>query len=79
MVQARWTTPHRPPAGLPPSDPDALREAVDEAAGLLGKAKHPMILADVEVHRFGLQDDLIDLAESANSADRDDDLLPARA
>ncbi len=66
MVQARWTAPHRPPAGLPPSDPDALREALDEAAELLSKAEHPMILADVEVHRFGLQDDLIDLAEAAN-------------
>ena len=66
MVQARWTTPHRPPAGLPPSDRDALREAVDEAVGLLAKARHPMILADVEVHRFGLQDDLIALAEGAN-------------
>jgi indolepyruvate decarboxylase len=66
MVQARWPTPHRPGAGIPPSDPDALREAVDEAVALLSKATHPMILADVEVHRFGLQDDLIDLAESAN-------------
>ena len=25
--------PHRPPEGLPPSDPDALREAIDEACG----------------------------------------------
>src|SRR4051812_7032170 len=56
--------PHRPSAGLPPSDPDALREAVDEAASMLTAAKRPMILADVEVHRFGLQDDLIALAES---------------
>jgi indolepyruvate decarboxylase len=64
MVQARYTIPHKPPAGLPPSDPDALREAVDEAATLLTKAKRPMILTDVEVHRFGLQDDLLALAES---------------
>ena len=62
-----WSSPraaHRPPAGLPPSDPEALREAVDEAAAMLTAAKRPMILADVEVHRFGLQDDLIALAES---------------
>jgi indolepyruvate decarboxylase len=56
--------PHRIPAGLPPSDPDALREAVDEAAALLSVAKRPMILADVEIHRFGLQDELLTLAES---------------
>ncbi|HEY2158306.1 MAG TPA: thiamine pyrophosphate-binding protein, partial [Isosphaeraceae bacterium] len=49
MVQARWTTPHWPPAGLPPSDPDALREALDEACELLSQATRPMILADVEV------------------------------
>jgi len=56
--------PHRPPAGLPPSDPDALREAVDEAAAMLTAARRPVILADVEVHRFGLQDALLGLAES---------------
>ena len=65
MVLAREIHPHRPPAGLPPSDPSALREAVDEAAALLTAAKRPMILADVEVHRFGLQDDLLQLAEAA--------------
>ncbi len=57
--------PHRTPVGLPPSDPDALREALDEASALLTAAKRPMILADVEIHRFGLQDDLIALAEGA--------------
>ena len=64
-VSARQVYPHRTPVGLPPSDPDALREALDEAAALLTAAQRPMILADVEIHRFGLQDDLIALAEQA--------------
>jgi indolepyruvate decarboxylase len=63
QVLARQVAPHRPPAGLPPSDPEALREALDEAAAMLTAARRPMILADVEIHRFGLQDDLIVLAE----------------
>src|SRR3954470_3676598 len=63
QVQTRQLSPHRPPAGLPPSDPEALREAVDEAAAMLTAARRPMILADVEIHRFGLQDELLALAE----------------
>ena len=65
LVLAPPVVPHRAPAGLPPSDPDALREAIEEASSLLTSAKRPMILADVEIHRFGLQDDLIALAEGA--------------
>ena len=65
LVLAAPVVPHRAPVGLPPSDPDALREALDEASTLLTAAKRPMILADVEIHRFGLQDDLIALAEGA--------------
>ena len=65
LVTAGPVVPHRAPAGLPPSDPSALREAIDEAGALLQAAKRPMILADVEIHRFGLQDDLIALAEGA--------------
>jgi indolepyruvate decarboxylase len=64
-VTARQVQPHRTQAGVPPSDPDALREALDEASDLLTGAKRPMILADVEIHRFNLQDDLIALAEGA--------------
>jgi len=63
QVLARQVTPHRTPVGLPPSDPGALREAIDEAAALLLAAERPMILADVEIHRFGLQDELVALAE----------------
>jgi indolepyruvate decarboxylase len=64
QVHARQVKPHRPPEGLPPSDPDALREAIDEAAALLTAARRPVILADVEIHRFGLQDELLNLAET---------------
>ncbi len=64
QMQARQVGPHRAPEGLPPSDPDALREAIDEAAELLSAARRPVILADVEIHRFGLQDELVTLAES---------------
>jgi len=63
QVLARQVSPHRAPAGLPPSDPEALREALDEAAAMLNAARRPMILADVEIHRFGLQDELLGLAE----------------
>jgi indolepyruvate decarboxylase len=64
QVMARQVGPHNPPAGLPPSDPNCLREALDEAAALLTAAQRPVILADVEVHRFGLQEELLTLAES---------------
>src|SRR3954447_10367283 len=64
QVQARQVAPHRTPVGLPPSDPEALREALDETAAMLTAAKRPMILADVEIHRFGLQDELLALAEA---------------
>ena len=45
------------------SDEDALAEAVEEAADMLRAAKRPVVLAGVEVHRFGLQDTLLKLVE----------------
>ncbi len=45
------------------SDPQALTEAVSEAAQLIEKAERPVILAGVEMHRFHLQDELVALAE----------------
>lgn len=41
----------------------ALDEAVKEAVEKLNNAKRPIIIAGVEIHRFGLQDKLIELAE----------------
>ncbi|GIW88480.1 MAG: preprotein translocase subunit Tim44 [Isosphaeraceae bacterium] len=65
-LDVRLQSPPRLPADpVPPSDPEALREALDEAESMLRRARRPMILADVEIHRFGLQDALLALAEEA--------------
>ncbi len=45
------------------SDPHVLAEALAEATALLNAARKPVVLADVEVHRFGLQDDLLKFIE----------------
>ncbi len=42
---------------------DSLAEAVTEAADRLAAAKKPIIIAGVEIHRFGLQDKVVELAE----------------
>ncbi len=44
-------------------DEAALDECVAEAAALLNASKRPVILAGVEVHRFGLQEALAELVE----------------
>ena len=49
----------------PVSDPGVLTEAADEAANLLSTCQKPIILAGVEIHRFGLQDELLGLAEAS--------------
>lgn len=48
------------------SDPITLRESLAESAAMLNGAKQPVILADVEVHRYGLQKELVKLAEKSN-------------
>lgn len=47
----------------PVSDSAVLAEAVAEGLAMLKTAKRPVILAGVEIHRFGLQDCLLRLAE----------------
>ena len=47
------------------SDPDALAEAVKEAATRIAAARRPVIIAGVELHRYGLQADAVALAERA--------------
>jgi len=47
------------------SNPQALTEAVEEAARLISECKRPVMIAGVEVHRFGLQDKVLALAEGS--------------
>src|SRR5712672_1361880 len=48
------------------SDDRTLREALAEAVEMIRAGKRPVILAGVEVHRFGLQNLLLNLAEKTN-------------
>ncbi len=47
------------------NDPEATLEAIRETIELLDAARKPVIVAGVEIHRFGLQDELLKLAEAA--------------
>ena len=65
IVHQRCAAPSpRPPQQLK-SDRAALSEAVSEAAEMLRKAKRPVILGGVEIHRFGLQDTLLKFVEKS--------------
>ena len=46
------------------SDPDVLRFALGEAAERIASAARPVIVAGVELHRFGLQDALAEFAHA---------------
>ncbi|HZZ73808.1 MAG TPA: thiamine pyrophosphate-binding protein, partial [Pirellulales bacterium] len=48
------------------SDPHVLSEAVAEAAAWINASQRPVLIAGVEIHRFGLQDAVTRLAEGAN-------------
>ena len=47
------------------SDTRALAEAVDETVERIENARQPVLLLGVEIHRFGLQEDAVRLAEES--------------
>ncbi len=65
MVAAIPGGTYSPTAEEPASDPDALAEGVSEATRRISESSRPVIVAGVEIHRFGLQDQLLALAEGA--------------
>lgn len=65
MVDVVPTVTHAYRSPVQSSDSLALEEAVRETTEKLNAAKKPLIIAGVEVHRFGLQDQVIQLAEQA--------------
>src|SRR5512138_1950644 len=63
MVTVPGIPHHKPPEIHERSDPQTLRAALAEAEAKINAARQPVILADVEVHRFGLQDELLQLVD----------------
>jgi indolepyruvate decarboxylase len=66
MVNARGNPLHKTDPLIDRSDPRALRAALAEARAVIDAARQPAILADVEIHRFGLQDQVVKLARNSN-------------
>jgi TPP-dependent 2-oxoacid decarboxylase len=66
MVSVPGIAHYRTPELHEASEPKALRAALAEAVAMINLAKQPVILADVEVHRFGLQGELLKLARQTN-------------
>jgi indolepyruvate decarboxylase len=66
MLAVRGIPHHKPSDIHETSDPITLRESLAEAVAMLNRARQPVILADVEVHRFGLQKELLQLVEKSN-------------
>jgi indolepyruvate decarboxylase len=62
-VRSRALNPYRPPQEKPLSDKDALREAIGDATRMINESQKPVIIAGVEIHRFGLREEVMRLAE----------------
>jgi indolepyruvate decarboxylase len=66
MVTAPGRASYRPAEPQDSSDPDALNEAIRETVDMINAARQPVIIAGVELHRFGLQDLLLQFVEKTN-------------
>ncbi|MGD9667479.1 MAG: alpha-keto acid decarboxylase family protein [Hyphomicrobiaceae bacterium] len=66
MVDSACIAPGPFPKVRRESDPEALREAIDEAMSLLEAAERPVILGGVELHRFGLMAEFQRLVEASH-------------
>jgi indolepyruvate decarboxylase len=67
-VQTRCPYPHKPKAEKPQSHKESLQEALHEAAELIAASARPVIMAGVEMHRFGLSDEVVKFAEKTQIA-----------
>jgi indolepyruvate decarboxylase len=65
-VRSRSLYPHWPASIELQSDAESLKASVSEAVERIKEAKQPVIIAGVEIHRFGLQKEVLKLAESLN-------------
>lgn len=62
-VHTRCPYPHVPKTEQPVSNRDALNEALAEAQRTINTCKKPVLVVGVELHRFGLADEVVKFAE----------------
>lgn len=62
-VHSQSMAPHYPTCTVAASHADALQAATDEAIERIRLARNPVIIAGVEIHRFGLREQVLALAE----------------
>jgi len=67
-VQSRCPYPHQPHAEKPQSHKESLQEALREAGDMIARSQKPVIIAGVEMHRFGLSDEVVKFAEKTQIA-----------
>jgi thiamine pyrophosphate-dependent acetolactate synthase large subunit-like protein len=48
------------------TDTDSMQEALADATAIINSSKQPVIIAGEEIHRFALQDKLLQLADKTN-------------
>lgn len=65
MVQTETYEPFVPLTGPPPIDQTIIDQACRKALEIITQAKRPIIIAGVEVHRFGLQELLLRFIENS--------------
>ena len=66
MVTASYIPSHTITVKQASHNQKALEEAVSEAEQMINLAQNPVIIAGVELHRFGLQEDFKELLEKTN-------------
>jgi indolepyruvate decarboxylase len=62
-VRSRALYPHQGPPERPGSDKHSLKEAIADAVRMIDGSQQPVIIAGVEIHRFGLREEVVRLAE----------------
>ncbi len=63
MVLEKGIVSRRPHPPQEPVDQDTLQEAIEESTAMINTAKRPVIIAGVEIQRFGLQDLLLEFLD----------------
>lgn len=67
-VRAVCPYPYSPSEEVAESDKNALKEALEDATEMINSSDRPLIVAGVEMHRFGLGDEVVKLAEKHDLA-----------